>query len=183
MSFIQSPNTATTTLDRDHIVACARSWLRTPYQHQAAIKGAGTDCLGLVRGVWRELYGTEPETPPPYTADWNERHFNTNAQGRTATGDGAPAQPWNRFVGSDPLLEAATRHLHARDDECLEPGDVLIFQITRHGPAKHCGILTADDRFVHAYAGRTVVEGWLNRWWRSRIAGVFSFPGSVPWHN
>ncbi|MEO1149513.1 MAG: NlpC/P60 family protein [Pseudomonadota bacterium] len=159
--------------DRAHIVACARSWLGTPYQHQAATKGAGTDCLGLIRGVWRELYNIEPETPPPYTADWNERHFATGKVGKT----------WNRFVGSDPLLEAAARHLCERDDDCIEPGDVLVFRITRHGPAKHCGILTTEDRFVHAYAGRTVVEGWLNRWWRSRIVGVFSFPGSVPWHN
>ena len=37
-----------------------------------ALCGAGCDCLGLVRGVWRDLYGAEPETPPPYTPDWGE---------------------------------------------------------------------------------------------------------------
>ncbi|HMM10451.1 MAG TPA: peptidase, partial [Paracoccus solventivorans] len=51
-------------------VEIARGWIGTPYVHQGSVKGAGADCLGLIRGVWRELYGTEPEAPPPYTPDW-----------------------------------------------------------------------------------------------------------------
>ena len=47
---------------RARIVATARSWLGTPYHHQASLRGVGCDCLGLVRGVWRELYGDEPCT-------------------------------------------------------------------------------------------------------------------------
>jgi hypothetical protein len=39
------------------IIAAARSWLGTPYAHQASLKGVGCDCLGLVRGVWREVQG------------------------------------------------------------------------------------------------------------------------------
>jgi NlpC/P60 family putative phage cell wall peptidase len=35
----------------------ARSWIGTPYQHQASLKGVGCDCIGLVRGVWRAVYG------------------------------------------------------------------------------------------------------------------------------
>ena len=50
----------------------ARLWLGTPYRHQAALRGVGCDCLGLVRGVWRALIGPEPEDPPPYTPDWGE---------------------------------------------------------------------------------------------------------------
>jgi cell wall-associated NlpC family hydrolase len=41
---------------RTHIVALAREWLGTPYHHQASLKGVGTDCVGLVRGIWREVY-------------------------------------------------------------------------------------------------------------------------------
>ncbi|MFY8139958.1 MAG: peptidase P60, partial [Caulobacter sp.] len=59
-------------MDRARIVAAARGWLGTPYRHQASVKGVGCDCLGLVRGVWRELYGQEPETAPPYRPDWAE---------------------------------------------------------------------------------------------------------------
>jgi NlpC/P60 family putative phage cell wall peptidase len=49
---------------REQIVAAARGWLGTPYHHQASVKGVGCDCLGLIRGLWRELLGDEPETLP-----------------------------------------------------------------------------------------------------------------------
>lgn len=54
------------------VVAEALSWVGTPYRHQAALKGLGCDCLGLVRGVWRALYGGELERPGPYAPDWAE---------------------------------------------------------------------------------------------------------------
>ena len=54
------------------IVAAARGWIGTPYVHQASCKGAGADCLGLVRGVWREILGDEPLKLPAYTPDWSE---------------------------------------------------------------------------------------------------------------
>ena len=54
------------------VVEAARRWLGTPYVHQASTRGAGADCLGLVRGVWRELHGDEPEPVPAYTPDWGE---------------------------------------------------------------------------------------------------------------
>jgi NlpC/P60 family putative phage cell wall peptidase len=141
---------------RPQIIAAARAWIGTPYLHQASAKGKGADCLGLVRGVWRELYGREPEAPPPYTPDWNERFA---AQGQ------------------EPLLEAARRNLVEIPPTERKPGDVLVFRIVKGGPAKHCGILTEEDRFIHAYAGRCVLESWLSRWWIERIAGAFRFPG------
>lgn len=45
----------------DRVVAEARGWVGTPYVHQASARGAGADCLGLVRGVWRGVFGDEPE--------------------------------------------------------------------------------------------------------------------------
>jgi cell wall-associated NlpC family hydrolase len=38
-------------ISRSAIVAEARTWIGTPYRHQASLKGVGCDCLGLVRGV------------------------------------------------------------------------------------------------------------------------------------
>lgn len=142
---------------RGAIVETARGWLGTPYLHQASARGVGADCLGLVRGVWRDLYGAEPERAPAYTPDWNER---------------------GHARGLEPLLEGARRNLVERDVPAPAPGDVMIFRIVRDGPAKHCGIMTASSRFIHAYAGRAVVESWLSRWWLERLAGVFSFPGT-----
>jgi len=57
----------------DKVLALAEPWIGTPYRHQASLRGVGCDCLGLIRGVWRELYGSEPELPPPYAPDWAER--------------------------------------------------------------------------------------------------------------
>ncbi|MGF1545146.1 MAG: NlpC/P60 family protein [Parvularculaceae bacterium] len=139
---------------RAEIVAAARAWLGTPYVHQASAKGAGCDCLGLVRGVYRDVYGAEPEPPPPYTPDWNEAR-----------------------AADEPLLSAARRHLVEVAPIMARPGEVFVFRVVRGGPAKHCGIVVGDDAFVHAYAGRAVVESWLNRWWLERLAGVFDYPG------
>ena len=56
----------------DRVIAAARVWLGTPYVHQASVLGTGCDCLGLARGIWRDLHGPELITPPPYTRDWGE---------------------------------------------------------------------------------------------------------------
>lgn len=140
-------------LSREAIVAAARSWIGTPYRHQASLKGAGCDCLGLVRGVWRDVIGPEPETPPPYRPEWAEAG------------------------GAEALAEAALRHLVPVDPAAALSGDVLLFRWRDGLPAKHAGILTAPDRFVHAYDGAAVVESPLGPWWRRRIAHAFAFPG------
>lgn len=151
--------TGSPAVDRAAIVAEARSWLGTPYRHQASVKGAGCDCLGLVRGVWRALYGAEPEAPPPYRPDWAE------------TG------------GRETLLEAARRHLLEISPNAAQPGDVLLFRMSPDACLKHCAIVSGarpgdpEVRMLHAYWGRAVVESWLGPWWRRRLAHAFSFPG------
>jgi NlpC/P60 family putative phage cell wall peptidase len=138
---------------RQEIVAEAMTWLETPYVHQASTKGVGTDCLGLVRGVYRQFYGEEPVVVPPYTADWH----------------GAD--------GEEPLLSAAEQYLHEQPADGLVGGNVVLFRMVPAGPAKHMGILTDEDSFIHAYAGRKVCQSWLGRWWAARIAGLYAFPG------
>lgn len=54
------------------VIKVARSWLGTPYHDQASLRGVGCDCLGLARGVWREVVGPEPFPIPPYSRDWGE---------------------------------------------------------------------------------------------------------------
>jgi len=141
---------------RSEIVAAARGWLGTPYQHQASLKGVGCDCLGLVRGVWRELYGQEPEAPPAYRADWAE------------TG------------GAETLLAAAGRHLQPISIDNFRPGDVLLFRMSAGACVKHAAIVSACEapqaKIIHAYWGRACVESWLGPWWRRRLAFAFSFP-------
>ncbi len=138
-------------MSADRIIATARSWIGTPYQHQASCKGAGCDCLGLIRGVWRELYGGEPETPPPYAMDWAD------------TG------------GAETMRDAARRHLQEIAVDQAGPGDVLLFRLLRRGPARHAGILSGKGMLIHAYSGFAVREEPLDRW-RRRIAYAFRFP-------
>lgn len=137
----------------DTVCDLARGWIGTPYVHQASVKGAGTDCLGLVRGIWREFYGTEPEAMPAYTPDWSE-----------------PA-------GAEDLWRAALRHL--RVSERAAPGDVLLFRMREGAVAKHLGIQSRagdDPSFIHAFSGHAVVESALTRPWARRVVARFQFP-------
>ena len=144
---------------RTRALAEARSWIGTPYRHQASVRGVGCDCLGLVRGVWRRLYGAEPEPLPAYSPDWAERG------------------------GEETLLEAARRRLVEIPIETARAGDVLLFRMAREAPAKHCGILSSVDgpepRLIHAYWGRSVVESWMGDWWASRCAAAFTWPEEI----
>lgn len=140
-------------MEGQRAVAIARGWIGTPYRHQASVQGAGTDCLGLIRGIWRGLYGHEPEAVPPYTADW--------------------AEPG----GAEVLLEAAARLLQPAEGEA--PGDVLVFRLRAGSVAKHLGIagrVGSSPTFIHAYSGHAVTESPLSAPWRRRIAARFQFP-------
>jgi len=137
----------------ERIVAAARDWIGTPYVHQASVKGAGTDCLGLVRGLWREFCGDEPAVMPAYTPDWGE-------------------------AGAVELLIGGALH-HLRPADVEAAGDVLIFRMRPGAIAKHMGIQAGtggEASFIHAYDRHGVVESPLSTPWRARIAGRFRFP-------
>lgn len=140
----------------EDVVGVAREWLDTPYRHQASVKGVGTDCLGLVRGVWRELIGEEPEISPAYSPNWAEA------------------------LGQERLLDAARRHLVEVGIGEAAPGDILLFRMGLGHPAKHCAVLSAPKRIIHAYWGRSVCETRLVPWWERRIAAAFRFPEIQP---
>ena len=92
-------------IPRKAILAAAYDWLDTPYQHQASVKGGGCDCLGLIRGVWRDIYGDEPMETPAYTADWAES------------------------LGQETLLQAAQTYLSPIAKDKTQAGDVMLFRI------------------------------------------------------
>ena len=60
----------------------------------------------------------------------------------------------------------------------LTPGALILFRMRAGAVAKHCGILTAPDRFVHAYERTGVIEEPLTAAWRRRIAFAFLFPAA-----
>ncbi len=139
------------------VVDSARNWIGTPYKHQASTFQQGADCLGLIRGVWRDLIGAEPEKPPNYTKDWSET-------GR-----------------AEVLLDAASRHLSpAGQIDLNRPGTVLLFRMIPNSVAKHLGILgQSPDGYptlIHAYSGYSVTETALTTAWIRRISAQFHFP-------
>ena len=134
------------------VVAAARRWLGTPYHDQASVRGVGCDCLGLARGVWREVVGAEPFPLPPYTRDWGE------------TG---PVEV---------LAEGARKAMLEIAPAEARPGALLLFRMRPGAIAKHVGIVTTPDRFIHAYERIGVVEEPLTQTWRRRAAFAFLFP-------
>ena len=140
---------------RARIVEISRRWVGTGYSHQASLEGVGADCLGLFRGVWRELYGAEPAVVPAYSPDWS--------------------------VAEAELLQgAAERLLDPVTADQERPGDLVLFRMRDKGPAKHLGVLAQNGAqhptFIHAYSVHGVVESALTLPWRRRIVGFFAFP-------
>ena len=142
----------------NEIVSLARSWIGTPYVHQASVKGAGCDCLGLLRGVWRELRGEEPETPPPYSPDWAEAR------------------------GQETLRDALARYLTEIEIKDIAPGDVVLFRMLARGPAKHCAIvaevLSGSEghgalTLIHARQNKRVSEEAFTASWQRKLAYAF----------
>lgn len=137
------------------VVEMARAWIGTPYVHQASCRGVGCDCLGLIRGIWRQMHGAEPEAAPAYTMDWSE-----------------PAR-------EERLWAAAARHLRDKPLTEAAPGDVILFRMRDQGVAKHVGLqarVGATPSFIHAYSGHGVVESALTPPWARRIVARFAFP-------
>lgn len=140
----------------DAIVAEARNWIGTPYVHQASSCTQGTDCLGLIRGIWRNCIGPEPQATPNYSSDWGE----VSAQEHMLM----TAQKW---FFEKPVCEGVA-------------GDLVLFRWKNATTVKHAGILTSalshNPKFIHAYEKAGVVETTLGSQWKGRIAACFSFP-------
>ena len=133
----------------DAVVAAARSWIGTPYHHQQSVKGLGVDCLGLVRGVWREACGDEVEPVPNYSSSWKRG-------------------------GEDVLLAALHRHLTCMPG--IEAGRVLAFRYRPNQPVSHLAVATTKRSMVHAYHGRGALEVTISDYWRSKLDSCFDFP-------
>lgn len=134
------------------VISAAREWIGTPYHDQASVKGVGADCLGLARGIWREIVGPEPTEVPPYTRDWGE-------------------------VGPvEVLAEGALGWMIPLPLEKLRPGALMLFRMREGAVAKHCGILTDSGTFIHSYDRLGVIEEQFTDAWRRRLAYAFLYP-------
>ena len=135
---------------RAAVVAEARTWLGTRWQHQAALKGVACDCAGLVRGVAAEL-GLATVQPGPY----------------------------DRRPDGVMLQALCDAHLARIAQADAQPGDVLLFRfadapqhlaIVGDGPGY--------PTMIHAHApDRRVVEHRLDDVWAARIVAAYRLPG------
>jgi len=131
----------------------ARKWIGTPYHHQESLLGVGCDCLGLLRGVYRDVVGPEPKAIPNYSHGWDE------------------------VARREDMLNTCRSYLCEVDRGCRASGTVLVFRMRPTAVAKHCGIMVTDERFVHSHSGRGTVEIELSGWWAEKIVAAFEFPG------
>ena len=108
--------------------------------------------LGLMLGIWRELYNEDVPVRLAYSPDWAE----------TARGE--------------PLLEALRARCDTLERARMRPGDILAFRWQAGAAAKHLALLAPANRIIHAYEGHAVTALAFVPSWRRRVAGVYAFP-------
>ncbi len=138
----------------EDIVVQARTWLRTPFHHQARLKGKGCDCLGLIVGVVDEL-GLKDSTGMKLAA-YDEVTYSKEPDGAYLI------QKLTGILTEVPIADARA-------------GDLALFKV-RENP-QHLAILTDYEGTlgrIHCYAqARRVVEHRLDDDWKSRLLKVF----------
>jgi NlpC/P60 family putative phage cell wall peptidase len=134
-------------------LVAARAWIGTPYVLGAALRGAGCDCVGLLRGVWSDMAGLPPPPAPPWRADW----VNSSAR---------------------PLVTAAREYLDPIPLDQAAPGDAVVLRILGTREA-HCGVLERGDMLIHAMEGVGVVRVPFAAYLRG-LAFAARFPPPYP---
>lgn len=143
--------------DRDALIAAwlaaSNAWLGTPYRHQAARRGVGADCVGLIAGIWAEIYGTAPSYARDYAKGWAE-------------------------VGRDErLLNACRQYCQLQDvRKAPEAGDLIVFRPVANALAKHIALCSGPAKMRHAVERRCVCETAITPWWRRCLVGIFKPP-------
>jgi NlpC/P60 family putative phage cell wall peptidase len=142
-------------MTREEVIAEARSWVGTRWQHGAALKGVACDCIGLIAGVALALGSDE-------------------AQRLMAT-------PEYRAYGRKPdpamLLRACEELLDPVDGFAAAlPGDVLLMRFS--ADPQHFGFFSTRGQMIHSYAqARRVVEHRIDLLWQRRVVGVYRLRG------
>ena len=144
------------TATRAQVVAEARSWIGTPFQHQARVKGVGVDCAGVVICVARTLGLVSP-------------HFDVQGYARQPDGH-------SLLCHCDQTMRAVPR-------EAMQPGDVVVVSFDRD--PGHVGIVGDYTHgglsIIHALgiSARKVVETRLLFTPGMRFAACYQLPGVV----
>lgn len=141
-------------MTRAEILAEARTWIGTPWVHQAACKGAGVDCLHYIAAV-AQHFGSAEAARFFATPEWHSY--------------GREPVPAMLFDGCDALMDRI-----AIADAL--PADVFVLTSGKH--PMHFGFLTERETLLHAWlVARKVCEHTLDYVWRMRIVRAYRLRG------
>jgi NlpC/P60 family putative phage cell wall peptidase len=140
---------------RKALVEEAKTWVGTPYHHQAGVKGVGVDCAYLVARVGTGAGVLPSPTIPPYTIEWA------------------------MHSKSEFMLDLIEKFGGVKADyEWPLPGDILTFQYGR--AASHMGIMIDEKQFIHGHVGNginRVVVNSLDGDFVKRLHAIYKYPG------
>ncbi len=139
--------------ERRAVLAEARAWLRTPWHHEARVKGAGVDCANFLIAVYAAC-GLVPEFQPEhYPADWMLHRSE---------------QKFLRY-----LLQ------YAAPVQVALPGDIAMFSFGRTD--SHGAIVVEWPQIIHAYRPeRGVVLTGVTGDLAERFAGFYRLKTWAP---
>lgn len=119
-----------TDAQRQAVIREAKTWLKTPFHHDAQLKRIGVDCGHFVRLAYNNALGLKLPEPPKYSSQWNMHR-------------------------SDELYLHYVEQ-YAEPVEAPQMADLLVFQVGRtfsHG----CLLMEdASDLVIHAMQGHGV---------------------------
>jgi cell wall-associated NlpC family hydrolase len=152
--------------DATRIITAARTWVGTPYHHQAQLKGVGVDCVGLILGVGKEAGFMGP--------DVDDRFAEFDGYSRVPN-------PRKMLKGMELFLDRAP--FAWKPNTPPPPGSIGWFQ-WRDDLPMHLAVIgeTEDGRvtMIHAYSlADRAVEHTLDDTWAQRINSVWVFRGSI----
>lgn len=118
------------------VLAHAEAWIGTPYVPRGAIRAAGADCVGLLRGLHAELCGSA-----------------------------VPAPPWSAgaAVAEDqPIARELAARMVPMGPDYWHRGDVVVLRVGR-ARAAHAAVYVGGGHFIHsAEAGGVMKVPGLN---------------------
>jgi hypothetical protein len=145
-------------LDRSLIFQKAREYFGTPFHQQGRVKGRGLDCVGIVLCVGEDLGLRYRDGRPIGRFDYRD---------------------YGMYPVMDYMQEEAEKIFIKKELGAMIPGDIL----TVRAPflVHHMAVVSQLKQglgMIHADGGLgKIVEHLINSRWRSRIAGVFAYPG------
>lgn len=132
----------------DVFIEEARSWIGTPWQHQARLKGIGVDCVGVVQKSYEKATGKKCE----YEINYHR------------------IPPIGR---EERLEEILGVYFDKKEGKELERGDVMLFSF-KNKLSNHVGIYTGDGNMVHAWLDvNKVVEMPMDDAWKRSVKVVY----------